>query len=428
MAAALGWRGICRLRRCSRRLRDALADAVPILPLYIQFSTLLELEAAKRDPSFEWDIVDGIISGRLKSVNLLGNRSVLFMLNQENEASNGNSEKIGWNVVSAPLASSSAEFAEAPIIIFSIFYQTGFIRKYYEKMEEEEIFCEIPGKLPPTVIYRKHQHARDGATSGNHCFPALSRLLNVSEDTIVRWLAQISTGLFGNVRHTFNNEPLDMDELQPEKLYEARRYRNAMQKFAGGEISEAIKRLDSSVPRCELDLYDFWKALQQKVGRLHAAARMARPESLYQALCSHNAEALASEGESEYDALSWIAEIVLFCKCRPCNRLRGIEYGISGHPFSAEFLLKEPRNAAADWESPVFTIKVVDCYAYNCNREHIFFLSTSWNPKTFSQFHQFGGRSQSNVCAFSLDENQNIATQSEEEMEISAKFLEGLWR
>ncbi|KAJ3138569.1 hypothetical protein HDU90_001011 [Geranomyces variabilis] len=352
-----------------------MADAVPILRLYLQFSTLLELEAAKRDPSFEWDIVDGIISGRLKSFDLPENWSVLFMLNQHNDAGNQGSEKIGWNVVSVPLASSSAEFAEAPNSIFSIFFQTGFVSKYIGNMEEEEILCEIPGKLPPTVIYRGYIHASDSVLG-------------------------ISTDLFGD------DIPLAMDELQPEELYETRRYRTAMQKLAGGEILEAIERLDGSVPRNSND----------------------DPELLYQALCSHNAEALASEGKTEYNALSWIAEFVQFCKCHPNNRLRGIDYGISGHPLSAEFLLKEPRNAAADWEPPVFTITVEDYDADRCDGEYNFFLSTSCSPKTFSEVHKFDGRSQRKFCAISLEQDQNIATRSEKEMKINAEFLEGLWR
>ncbi|KAJ3138551.1 hypothetical protein HDU90_000992 [Geranomyces variabilis] len=292
-------------------------------------------------------------------------------------------------------------------------------------MMNDEITVEIDNKLPPTVIYRLDKHAAEEPEI-KHFFPQLERLLKVPQNTVMAWLQVLSDNILQNASD-FNlaeGTPaklgsLDVKNARWSPLFQ---YRNALQKIDGGEISAALAHLDRTAPQSGL-----WEALRTQVARLHAKGRMIGVAALYQAICSKNAEALAEEPASKFDFEAWITSSVVFTKCQPCDRLLGIEYGISGKPFSAEFFLTKLHHAADCWESPKFRIYLLDSEAYESESEHELRLSTSWFGERKTSYDSHRG-----ICDISILEDQSIleyvSTLSEETMRIDIPFLNSLWR
>ncbi|KAI8585056.1 hypothetical protein BDZ88DRAFT_510927 [Geranomyces variabilis] len=360
IAQHLDWPGILRLRRCSSAICDAIEEAASGLPAYLQLAALLEREAASSVGWSDWDIVAGMVAGRLRTADLPAGSTCAFSLDQSNEDGSGNSEDVDWEVISMPLPNAPSS-AEAQRVTFGAFSHSGHIRRYEDHMHDMQITAEISGKLPTTVIYQLHRHAGDGdaGAEGQQCFAELANLLEVSEATVVQQLAA-AFHLFKDLR---DNEKWETALAEKVRLGEltlrdgAADYANAMGDLAQRGISPHFETLDRVIPQRRRGLLQL---LQRKVWRLYAESRTAGFARIYRALCSEYADALAAETIPEIDPEEWIANSVIFTKCCPDDRLSGIEYGISGNPSSARFQFREPLQNEGHWRSPTFAINFED--------------------------------------------------------------------
>ncbi|KAJ3154576.1 hypothetical protein HDU89_007814 [Geranomyces variabilis] len=122
----LDWSGILSLRRCTSAICDAIEAVVPGLPAYLQLAALLEREAASSECWIDWDIIAGMVAGRLKTADLPAGSTCVFSLDQSIE--DGNSEHVDWQVISMPLPNAPSS-AEAQRVMFGAFSHSGQIRR-----------------------------------------------------------------------------------------------------------------------------------------------------------------------------------------------------------------------------------------------------------------------------------------------------------
>ncbi|KAJ3168155.1 hypothetical protein HDU88_001593 [Geranomyces variabilis] len=354
----LDWSGVLSLRRCTSAICDAIEAVVPGLPAYLQLAALLEREAASSECWIDWDIIAGMVAGRLKTADLPAGSTCVFSLDQSID--NGNTEHVDWQVISMPLPNAPSS-AEAQRVMFGAFSHSGHIRRYEDHMHDMQITAEISGKLPTTVIYQLHRYADDGdaGAEGQQCFAELANLLEVSEATVVQQLAAV----FHHFEELRDKEEWETALAKKVRLGELRLkdgaadYKDAMRELAQKGIPKHFETLDRVIPQRRRGLL---RLLHRKVGRLNAESRTAGFARMYRALCSENADALAAETIPEIDPEEWIANSVIFIGCCPYDRLSGIEYGISGNPSSASFKFREPLQNEGHWRSPIFEIDFVD--------------------------------------------------------------------
>ncbi|KAJ3185186.1 hypothetical protein HDU87_002754 [Geranomyces variabilis] len=418
IAAALDWPDICRLRQCSRRSRAAFGDAVPAIEAYCHLAALLEAEASNLESSFEWDILDGIVAGRL--LDLPKGWAGHFRLSQSNSGYSDDSETVGCTIFSVPLAQAQQ------YVKISGFSHSGFISRYYGMFEEDEVIAEVCDKLPPTVICRLYKHAAEKPEI-QHCLAEFAQLLGVPLQTVIKWLQVLSDDLAEYLSEGSHDDAKAVSLGSLEHL-DARwsalfQYRSAVEKIEDGGIVAALARLDRAAPRCSP-----FQRLRKQVARLHAKRRMIGVGALYRAICTTNADSLAEEPAPGFDFEAWVTSSVVFTQCQPYDRLIGIEYGMHcGHPFSGEFLLTKRCHSAASWESPKFRISVSDSSAYESDSQHEFHLATSLSNERKGRYH-----SDREICAIGITEDQAlsecVSTLSEKTMGIDIHKQTSLWR
>ncbi|KAJ3181661.1 hypothetical protein HDU87_000679 [Geranomyces variabilis] len=359
IAEHLDWPGILRLRRCTSAICVVIEEVVPGLQAYLQLAALLEREAAS-SVCIEWDVVAGMVAGRLRTADLPAGSTCVFSLHQSIEDGGGNSEVVDWQVISMPLPNAPSS-AEAKRVMFGAFSHSGHIRRYDDHMHDMRVTAEISGKLPTTVIYNLHRYAGDGdaGAEGQQCFAELANLLEVSEATVVKQLAA-AFRLFKDLRNNVQWETALAKTVRLGDLALVNgpvNYKDAMADLAQKGISLHFETLDRVIPQRRCGLL---RLLQRKVWRLYAESRTAGFARIYRALCSEYADAFAAETIPEIDPEEWIANSVIFTKCCPNDRLCGIEYGVSGNPSSARFEFREPLQNEGHWRSPTFAISFVD--------------------------------------------------------------------
>ncbi|KAJ3138613.1 hypothetical protein HDU90_001056 [Geranomyces variabilis] len=289
---------------------------------------------------------------------------------------------------------------------------------------EATVTAEVSGTLRPSIVYRLSVGFYGGFAIVHHSFAEISDLLKIPQETVIDWLTTAFPYL---LEHDFDADfSLPLGSLQEEGWDETVRYRNAMQKLAhsGGKILEAFALLDRLTPRYECDIRGFWKSLRRKIGRLHGTVRAKGFAPVYEAFCTQNENTLAEEAARQIDAMSWIAESVLFTKCQLYDRLHGIDYCIdAGHPLEAEFCLLKPTHAGNSWHSPTFFIEVIDYSSPHDDPEHALTLSTSWS------FDESSSDTQADKCLTKICKiSPKAQSLSPDAMCVDKTFLHALWR